>query len=103
MMIALLSVRSHSTLMFLREGKRAARTWGIESPTMIQKATMPPNALSVQKNQSIKAVINEKPAVLTKPIEQSTKLVSRFCLKVQYSIAHLLKSPPTPSSRNNAP
>ena len=45
MMIALLSARSQSIGVVWREGNTAVRTWGIESPTIIQNATIPPNAL----------------------------------------------------------
>jgi hypothetical protein len=38
-------VRSHRKDMSDREGNRASRTRGMVSPTMTQKATMPPNAL----------------------------------------------------------
>lgn len=43
-MIALRSVSSHNTGVSGREGNTAASTWGIVSPMMMQKATIPPNA-----------------------------------------------------------
>ena len=45
MMIARLSVRSHKNGVLGKLGNTAAVTWGIVSPTMMQNATMPPNAL----------------------------------------------------------
>jgi len=44
-MMARRSVRSQRKDMSEREGNRASMTLGIVSPTMTQKATMPPNAL----------------------------------------------------------
>ena len=44
-MTARLSVNSHKNGSPGREGKIAASTCGIVSPIMMQKATMPPNAL----------------------------------------------------------
>ena len=44
-MTALLLVRSQRKDMSDNEGKRESKTRGIVSPTMTQKATMPPNAL----------------------------------------------------------
>lgn len=44
---ALRSVRSHRKWLFSREGKRADITCGIVSPTITQKATIPPKALGV--------------------------------------------------------
>lgn len=44
-MTAFLSVKSHRKGILVKEGKAAAMTCGMVSPTMIQKATMPPNAL----------------------------------------------------------
>ena len=44
-MTARRSVKSHKTGVFERDGKVAAKTCGIVSPTMMQKASMPPNAL----------------------------------------------------------
>jgi len=44
-MTARLFVKSQRKGMSEREGKMAAITWGIVSPTMMQNAIMPPNAL----------------------------------------------------------
>lgn len=44
-MTARLSVSSHSTGVVGNDGKMATVMWGIVSPTMMQNATMPPNAL----------------------------------------------------------
>lgn len=48
MMIARRLVRSHKKDVSDREGNKASNTLGIVSPTMTQKAIMPPNALSSQ-------------------------------------------------------
>lgn len=45
-MTAFLFVKSHKKGVLVKEGKAAAMTCGMVSPTMIQKATMPPNALN---------------------------------------------------------
>lgn len=45
MMTAFLSVKSHRKGVLGKEGKAAAMTCGMVSPTIIQKATIPPNAL----------------------------------------------------------
>jgi len=44
-MTARLSVSSHKKGVEGREGNIAAKTWGIESPTIMQNATIPPKAL----------------------------------------------------------
>lgn len=44
-MTAFLFVKSHRKGVLGKEGKAAAMTCGMVSPTMIQKATIPPNAL----------------------------------------------------------
>lgn len=44
-MTARLSVKSHKKGVLGNAGKSALMTWGILSPTMIQKAIMPPKAL----------------------------------------------------------
>lgn len=46
MMTAFLFVKSHRKGVLGKEGKAAAMTCGIVSPTIIQKATIPPNALN---------------------------------------------------------
>lgn len=55
-MTALRFVKSHRKGVLGKEGKAAAITCGMVSPTMIQKATMPPNAL----NESLSAVIRRE-------------------------------------------
>ena len=45
-MTARLSVKSHRKGVCGNAGKSALMTWGILSPTMIQKAIMPPKALN---------------------------------------------------------
>ena len=45
-MTARLSVKSRRKGILGREGKSALMTWGILSPTMMQKAIMPPKALN---------------------------------------------------------
>ncbi len=45
-MTARLSVKSHRKGVFGNVGKSALMTWGILSPTIIQKAIMPPKALN---------------------------------------------------------
>ncbi len=45
MITARLSVRSQRKGTLCNEGNTADKTWGIVSPTIIQNATMPPNAL----------------------------------------------------------
>lgn len=45
-MTAFLFVKSHRKGVLGKEGKAAAMTCGMVSPTMIQKATIPPNALN---------------------------------------------------------
>ena len=44
-MTALLFVKAERTGMWDKEGKRAARTCGIVSPTITQNAIIPPKAL----------------------------------------------------------
>ncbi len=48
MITACLLVRSQRKGVSFKEGKAAAMTCGIVSPTMIQKANMPPKALGVK-------------------------------------------------------
>lgn len=48
MITACLLVRSQRKGVSFKEGKAAAMTCGIVSPTMIQKANMPPKALEVK-------------------------------------------------------
>lgn len=52
-MMARLSVKSHKKGVLGNAGKSALMTWGILSPTMIQKAIMPPKAL----NQNVSALL----------------------------------------------
>lgn len=44
---ARLSVRSHRNGCLDSDGNNAVITWGMLSPTMMQKATMPPKALQM--------------------------------------------------------
>jgi hypothetical protein len=54
-MTARRSVRSHRNDVSDRDGNNASMTFGIVSPTMTQKATMPPNALESVSAYSIRA------------------------------------------------
>ena len=67
-MTARLSVTIHRKGMLGKEGKIAIITWGMVSPTMMQKAIMPPKALQMYSRQ--RHWQEAKLSGRTKPIEQ---------------------------------
>ena len=71
-MIARLLVRSQRKGVFDREGNKAIMTLGIVSPTMMQKAIMPPKALFAKSEKRLVPRL-----IRTKPIELPETYIQR--------------------------